>query len=111
MNNFRGGFGGQMGGMNMQALMKQAQKMQEDLQKKQEELEASTVKSTAGGGMIDLELNGKKEIVSLKINPQIVDPQDTEMLEDMIKACFNDASKKVDELKKSTMGDMGNLPF
>ncbi len=111
MNNFRGGFGGGMGGMNMQQLMKQAQKMQEDLQRKQEELEASTVTSTAGGGMISIELNGKKEIVSLKIDPQIVDPQDTEMLEDMITACFNDASKKVDELKKSTMGDMGNLPF
>ena len=111
MNNFRGGFGGGMGGMNMQALMKQAQKMQEDLQKKQEELETSTVESTAGGGMIKMVLNGKKEIESLKIDPQIVDPNDTEMLEDMIKACFNDASKKVDELKKSTMGDMGNLPF
>ncbi len=111
MNNFRGGFGSGMGGMNMQALMKQAQKMQEDLQKKQEELETSTVESTAGGGMIKMVLNGKKEIESLKIDPQIVDPNDTEMLEDMIKACFNDASKKVDELKKSTMGDMGNLPF
>ncbi|MGN1208606.1 MAG: YbaB/EbfC family nucleoid-associated protein [Christensenellales bacterium] len=111
MNNFRGGFGGGMGGMNMQQLMKQAQKMQEEMQRKQEEIESSTVQSTAGGGMISLELNGKKEIVNLKIDPQIVDPQDTEMLEDMIKACFNEASKKVDDLKKSTMGDMGNLPF
>lgn len=108
MNNFRGGFGG---GMNMQQLMKQAQKMQEDLQRKQEELENSTVESSAGGGMINLTMNGKKEIVNLKIDQQIVDPNDTEMLEDMIKACFNDATKKVDELKKSTMGDMGNLPF
>lgn len=111
MNNFRGGFGGSMGGMNMQKLMQQAQKMQEEMQKKQEELESSTVSSTAGGGMIKLELNGKKEIISIKIDPQIVDPEDTEMLEDMIKACFNDASQKIDELKKSTMGDMGNLPF
>ena len=108
MNNFRGGFGG---GMNMQQLMKQAQKMQEDLQRKQEELENATVESSAGGGMINLTMNGKKEIVNLKIDQQIVDPNDTEMLEDMIKACFNDATKKVDELKKSTMGDMGNLPF
>jgi len=108
MNNFRGGFGG---GMNMQQLMKQAQKMQEDLQRKQEELENAMVESSAGGGMINLTMNGKKEIVNLKINQQIVDPNDTEMLEDMIKACFNDATKKVDELKKSTMGDMGNLPF
>lgn len=111
MNNFRGGFGGGMGGMNMQQLMKQAQKMREEMQRKQEELESSTVNSSAGGGMIKIELNGKKEIVNLKIDPQIVDPNDTDMLEDMIKACFNDASKQVDDLKKSTMGDMGNLPF
>ena len=111
MNNFRGGFGGGMGGMNMQALMKQAQKMQEDLAKKQEELESSTFSATSGGGMINIELNGKKEILSLKINKDIVDPEDTEMLEDMIIACFNEASKKVDETKKSTMGDMGGLPF
>ena len=108
MNNFRGGFGG---GMQMQQLLKQAQKMQEDLAKKQEELESSTFSATSGGGMINIELNGKKEIVSLKINKEIVDPEDTEMLEDMIIACFNEAVKKVDEAKKSTMGDMGGLPF
>ena len=108
MNNFRGGFGG---GMQMQQLLKQAQKMQEDLAKKQEELESSTFSASSGGGMVNIELNGKKEILSLKINKDIVDPEDTEILEDMIIACFNEASKKVDETKKSTMGDMGGLPF
>lgn len=108
MNNFRGGFGG---GMQMQQLLKQAQKMQEDLAKKQEELESSTFSASSGGGMVNIELNGKKEILSLKINKDIVDSEDTEMLEDMIIACFNEASKKVDETKKSTMGDMGGLPF
>ena len=108
MNNFRGGFGG---GMQMPQLLKQAQKMQEDLAKKQEELESSTFSASSGGGMVNIELNGKKEILSLKINKDIVDPEDTEMLEDMIIACFNEASKKVDETKKSTMGDMGGLPF
>lgn len=108
MNNFRGGFGG---GMQMQQLMKQAQKMQEDLMKKQEELENSTVTASSGGGMVNIELNGKKEVVSLKINPDIVDRDDTEMLEDLIVACFNEASKKIDTLKKETMGDMGGLPF
>ena len=108
MNNFRGGFGG---GMQMQQLLKQAQKMQEDLAKKHEELESSTFSASSGGGMVNIELNGKKEILSLKINKDIVDPEDTEMLEDMIIACFNEASKKVDETKKSTMGDMGGLPF
>ena len=108
MNNFRGGFGG---GMQMQQLLKQAQKMQEDMQKKQEELNNSVVTASSGGGMVNIELNGKKEIVSLKINPQIVDPDDTEMLEDLITAAFNEASNKVEELKKSTLGDMGSLPF
>ena len=113
MGNFRGGFGGGFGGgnMQMQQLFKQAQKMQEDMQNKQEELNNSVVSASAGGGMVNIELNGKKQIVSLKINPQIVDPEDTEMLEDLIVAAFNEASNKIDELKKSTLGDMGGLPF
>jgi len=109
MNGFRGGFGG--GNMQMQQLLKQAQKMQEDLAKKQEELENSTVNASVSGGMVTIEMSGKKEVKSLKINPQIVDPDDTEMLEDLIIAAFNEASNKVDALKKDTMGDMGGLPF
>ena len=108
MNNFRGGFGGNM---QMQQLLKQAQKMQEDLAKKQEELENSTFNASVSGGMVTLEMTGKKEIKSLKINPKIVDPEDTEMLEDLIVAAFNEASNKVDTLKKETMGDMNGLPF
>lgn len=108
MNGFRGGFGG---GMQMQQLMKQAQKMQEDMLKKQEELASSVVEASVSGGMVKIEMSGKKEIKSLKINPQIVDPDDTEMLEDLIVAAFNEASNKVDALKKETMGDMGGLPF
>ncbi|MBE5746416.1 MAG: YbaB/EbfC family nucleoid-associated protein [Clostridiales bacterium] len=109
MGNFRGGFGG--GGMQMQQLMKQAQKMQEEMMKKQEELENSVVSASSGGGMVNIELNGKKEVVSLKINPDIVDRDDTEMLEDLIVACFNEASNKIDKLKNDTMGNMGGLPF
>jgi len=108
MNKFMGGFGG---GMQMQQLLKQAQKMQEEMSKKQEELESSTFSAYSGGGMVNIELNGKKQILSLKINKDIVDPEDTEMLEDMIIACFNEASSKVDEARKNSMGDMGNLPF
>ncbi len=108
MNNFRGGFGG---GMQMQQLLKQAQKMQEDLAKKQEELENTIFSASSGGGMVNIELNGKKEILTLKIDKNIVDPEDVEMLEDLIIACFNEASKKVDSEKKSSLGDMGNLPF
>ena len=109
MNGFRGGFGG--GNMQMQQLLKQAQKMQEDLAKKQEELENSTVEASVSGGMVTIEMSGKKEVKSLKINPQIVDAEDVEMLEDLIIAAFNEASSKVDALKKDTMGDMGGLPF
>lgn len=111
MNGFRGGFGGKQGGMQMQQLLKQAQKMQEDLAKKQEEVENSTATGVSGGGMVSVEINGKKEMLSLKINREIVDPEDTEMLEDMIIAAFNEASNKIDEIKKNTMGEMGNLPF
>lgn len=109
MNGFRGGFGG--GNMQMQQLLKQAQKMQEDLAKKQEELENSTISASVSGGMVTIEMTGKKEVKSLKINPQIVDPEDTEMLEDLIIAAFNEASKKVDTLKEETMGNMNGLPF
>jgi len=109
MNGFRGGFGG--GNMQMQQLLKQAQKMQEDLAKKQEELENSEVEASVSGGMVTIKMSGKKEVKSLKINPQIVDSDDTEMLEDLIIAAFNEASSKVDALKKDTMGDMGGLPF
>ena len=108
MNKFMGGFGG---GMQMQQLLKQAQKMQEDMAKKQEELENSTFNASSGGGMVNIELNGKKQILSLKINKEIINPEDSEMLEDMIIACFNEAALKADEARKNIMGDMGSLPF
>lgn len=97
---FNGGFGGG----NMQNILKQAQKMQEEMLKKQEELENSTVTGSVAGGMISCEMSGKKELKKITINPQAVDPNDVEMLEDLIVACVNDASKKVDELKDDVMG-------
>ena len=98
--NFNGGFGGG----NMQNILKQAQKMQAEMLKKQEELENSTVTSSVSGGMIEWEMNGKKELVKIKINPVAVDPNDVEMLEDLVVACINDASKKVDDLKEELLG-------
>lgn len=98
--NFNGGFGGG----NMQNILKQAQKMQTEMLKKQEELENSTVTSSVSGGMIECEMNGKKELVKIKINPVAVDPNDVEMLEDLVVACINDASKKVDDLKEELLG-------
>ena len=103
-----GGFGG---GMNMNALMQQAKKMQEQMQKAQEELEQAEVVGKAGGEMVTVTMNGKGEIKSVKLDKSAVDPDDVEMLEDLIVAAFNEASNKVDALKKETMGDMNGLPF
>lgn len=101
--NFNGFGGGQM-----QQLMKQAQKMQEDLQRKQKELEEKTFSATSGGGMVTVEMNGKKQITKLNINPEIISADDKEMLEDLIIAAFNETCNKVDSEKQNTMG---NLPF
>ena len=102
------------GGMgNMQNLMRQAQKMQEDLKQKQQEAEeklSSTVLSaSAGGGMVTCEITGKKQITAIKIKPEAVDPDDVEMLEDMILACVNEAINKADELEKELKPDMLNI--
>lgn len=95
------GFGG--GGMNMQQLMKQAQAMQEKIQKQKEELEAAVFSATSGGGMVELKMNGKRELVALKIKPEVVDPSDVEMLEDLIKAAVNDANSQVDKAFEAAM--------
>ena len=104
------GMGGFGGGMNMQALMKQEQKMQQDMQEKmekaEEELENTTLTGTAGGGMVEVQCNGKKQITAISIKPEIVDPDDIEMLEDLIIAGVNEALAKADELEKSLKGDM-----
>ena len=105
MARYNGGFGG---GNQMQQLMKQAQKMQEDLQRKQKELEDKTFSSTSGGGMVTVEMNGKRQITKLSIRPEIVSADDVEMLEDLIIAAFNETSKKIDDEKQTTMG---NLPL
>ena len=101
-----GGFGG---GMNMNALMQQAKKMQEQMMKAQEELETAEVVGKAGGEMVSVTMNGKKEIKSIKLNKAAVDPDDVEMLEDLIIVAIKDASAKADELSKDKMGPMGGL--
>ncbi len=97
------GFGG-MGGGNMQNLMRQAQKMQEEMLRQQKEADeklANTVLSaSSGGGMVTVEITGDKKITSVKIKPEAVDPDDVEMLEDMIQACVNEAISKANELEK-----------
>jgi len=93
------GFGGG-GGMNMQAMMKQAQKLQEQMAKAQEELEETEVEGSAGGGIVNVVMNGKKRLLQVAIEPEAVDPDDVEMLEDLIIAAYNDAMQKAEELEK-----------
>lgn len=94
------------GKKGMKDLMKQAQKMQRDMTKAQEELENKVEEGTAGGGMVKIEMNGKYQIVSLKIEKDAVDPDDVEMLEDLVISAFNDVVKKV---KSSSEAEMGKL--
>ena len=91
-NNFRG----MPGGMNQAAMMKQAQKMQQEMLRMQEEMETKIWSATAGGGMVTATVNGKHEVVDLKINPEAVDPDDVEMLQDMIIAAVNEAMRTAD---------------
>lgn len=101
MGNFRGGMGG--GGFNMQSLMQQAKKMQEDMQKAQEELENAEIVATVGGGMVEITMNGKKELKSVKLKKEVVDPEDIELLEDLLVAGFNEALAKADEMASAKM--------
>ena len=102
------GFGGS--GMNQNKkvsnVMKQAQMMQERMQAVQEEVEKKTVEATAGGGVVSVVVNGKKEIESLKIKPEAVDPEDVETLEDLIMVAVNDAIKKADDLMADGMSEI-----
>ena len=85
-----------MGGGNMQSMLKQAQKMQEDMAEKQAELEEREYEVAAGGGVVTVKMNGKKEVISVKLAEEIVDPDDIETLEDLIVAGVNEAIKKVE---------------
>lgn len=105
------GMGG--GPSNMQSMIKQAQKMQEEMAEKQAELEEREYDVSAGGGVVNVKINGKKEILSVKIDPEVVDPDDVETLEDLIVAAVNEAIKKVEAISAAEMqkitGTM-NLP-
>ena len=103
-----GGFGG-FGGGNMQAMMRQAQKMQQDAMKAKEELDNTVFEGTASGGLVKVEINGAFEMQSVKINPAVVDADDVEMLEDLIVAAYNDAKAKADDMKASKLGAFGGL--
>ena len=89
----KGGFRGMPGGMNQAAMMKHAQKLQQEMLRMQQEQETKTYTAKAGGGMVSATVNGKHEIVNLEINPEAVDPDDVEMLQDMIIAAVNEAMR------------------
>ena len=99
----RGGFPN-MGGANMQQLMRQAQKMQQDMQRAQEELQAREFSATAGGGMVTAAVNGAKQLTKLTISPDCVDPDDVEMLEDLVRAAVNEALRNAAETAEREMG-------
>ena len=89
---------------NMNQLMKQAKKLQEDMARAQEELETMTVTGTAGGGAIEIAVNGHRKVQQIKINPEVVDPEDVEMLEDLMLTALRDAEGKAEVLAENHMG-------
>ena len=102
------GMGG--GPQNMQAMLRQAQKMQEDMAAKQEELDAREYDISAGGGVVNVKINGKKEILSIDLKPEIVDPDDIETLSDILVAAVNEAIKRVDDTNSQEMSKLtGNI--
>ena len=92
----KGGFRGMPGGMNQAAMMKQAQKMQQDMIRMQEEMENKNYSASAGGGMVTATVNGKHQVVAIEIKPEAVDPDDVEMLQDMVIAAVNEAMRTAD---------------
>ena len=99
----KGGFRGMPVGMNQSAMLKQAQKMQQEMLRMQEEQEAKTFTAKAGGGMVSATVNGKHELVSMEINPEAVDPEDVEMLQDMVIAAVNEDMRAADADAASNM--------
>lgn len=108
----RGGYPGGMPG-NMNNIMKQAQKMQKQMEEAQAELETAEYTATAGGGAVEVTISGTKEITKVKLDPDAVDPEDVEMLEDLIMAAVNEAIRKMDEISNQKMskitGGLGGL--
>lgn len=107
----RGGFPGMggFGGMNINQLMKEAKKMQAYMEKSQQELGEKEFEASAGGGAVNVKVSGNKEIKEIKIKKEVVDPDDVEMLEDLILTCANEALRKVDSAQAESLGKF-NIP-
>ena len=105
---FPGGMGG-FGGMNINQLMKEAKKMQADMEKSQEELGQKEFEASCGGGAVSVKVSGNKEIKEIIIKKEVVDPEDVEMLQDLILTCTNEALRKVDSAQAASLGKY-NIP-
>ena len=107
----RGGFPGMggFGGMNINNLMKEAKKMQADMEKSQAELATKEFEASAGGGAVNVKVTGDKTIKEIKIKPEVVDPEDVEMLEDLVLTCVNEALRQVDSAQAASLGKY-NIP-
>ena len=103
------GMGGGFGGMNLGQLMKEAKKMQADMEKSQAELASQDFEATAGGGAVSVKVSGSKEIKEIEIQKEVVDPDDVEMLQDLILGCVNEALRKVDSAQAAQLGKY-NIP-
>ena len=103
------GMGGGFGGMNLGQLMKEAKKMQADMEKSQAELASQDFEATAGGGAVSVKVSGSKEIKEIKIQKEVVDPDDVEMLQELILGCVNEALRKVDSAQAAQLGKY-NIP-
>ena len=102
----KGGFPGGFGGGNMNNLMKQAQKLQKEMEQMQKDLETKEFEASVGGGAVVVKTNGKKEVVSIKIKPEVVDADDVEMLEDLVLSAVSEALRKAEEETASKMGKL-----
>lgn len=102
----RQNFGGFGGGNNMQQLMRQAQKMQQAMTEAQEKLDEAEYEATAGGGVVSVKVSGKRELLNITIDPKVVDPDDVEMLQDLVMAAVNEALRKGEETREETMSRM-----
>ena len=115
----RGGFRGGYGGMNQANVMKQAQKMQKQMEEATKELQEKEVTSSAGGGVVEVTVSGNREVTKVKIDPEAVDPDDVEMLEDLIMAATNEALRQIEEISAQSMSKItgglggmgGGFPF
>lgn len=107
----KGGFPGGFGGGNMNNIMKQAQKLQKQMEDMQKEIELKEFEASVGGGAVVVKINGKKEVTAINIKPEVVDPDDVEMLQDLVMSAVNEAIKKAEDETANKMGKLtGGMP-